>query len=114
MSYLLLSFLFAQLDSFLFSPATHFLRIQGFVFVALHSIVVLRRTRHAVCEEEKEASGFWSVPTPPTRPLQAEERRTRMVRDRQGKQCLFSLLSAELKSSVLEWDPDISSNDVLL
>lgn len=44
--YLLLSFLFAELDPFLLSPSTHLLRIQRFVLIALHPVVVFPRTRH--------------------------------------------------------------------
>lgn len=46
--HLLFSLLFAQLDSFLLSSSTHLLRIQCFVLVALHPVVIFSRTCHCV------------------------------------------------------------------
>lgn len=57
MANLLLPFLFAQLYPLLLSPSPHFLGVQGFILVALHSIVFFSRASHCVFRLEK---GTWS------------------------------------------------------
>ena len=54
--HLFLPFLFTQLDSLLLPSATHLLRIQCFVLIALHSVVVLPRAGHCVWIHKQQGS----------------------------------------------------------
>lgn len=47
--YLLFSFLFPELDALLLSPAPHLFRIQCFVLVEVHPVVVFGRTGWRLC-----------------------------------------------------------------
>lgn len=57
MTNLLLPLLFTELYPFLLSPSPHFLGVQGFILVALHSIAFFAWACHCVFRSEK---GMWS------------------------------------------------------
>ncbi len=57
MTNLLLPLLFTELYPFFLSPSPHFLGVQGFILVALHSIAFFVWACHCVFRPEK---GMWS------------------------------------------------------
>lgn len=57
--YLLLSFLFSELNSFLFSPSAHLLGVQCFVLITLHPVAVFSRARHRVWRRGKGRNEMW-------------------------------------------------------